>query len=392
MHTLRFAVAGLLVLAACTSGTNSGDSVESSGGFGGQEANAGGTGGAVNAAGAGLGGGGSAAAPGSGGVGGKEPNAMNAGGAAGGIVVQGGSGGSSGGSGGAPPLPIVDTHTHFWDSSRPNPKDRNAPIPFPGPDLKELYRPILPPEYITKTNGTGITATIVVEASGWLEDNQWLLDLAAKTPQIVGVVGSFGEVMGTNKFDQTLTRFAANTLFRGVRVGGGEVSAALSSPGRLADFTKLAAAELTVDVLGVGLADVIKLASSVPNLRIVVDHMAGVDSLNPSAGWKKDIETLAKSPVASRVYLKLSGLVESAGKTAPTDPARYKAALDHVWQQLGENQLLYSSNWPVSELYAQLPTVAQILNTFLAGKTPAAREKVFWKNSAAAYRWVPRKS
>lgn len=65
-------------------------------------------------------------------------------------------------------------------------------------------------------------------------------------------------------------------------------------------------------------------------------------------------------------------------------------ALEHVWVQLGEDQLLYSTNWPVSELNAPLATVAGIMNAFLQTKPKAARDKVLWKNSQAAYKWQPR--
>gem|GEM_PF-200098 len=380
-----------LAVGACAASSspseNGGTAGAGGDGAGGQSANsaasggAGGLGGSINKG--GTGGASIGGNTASGGGGGGRVN-LDAGAAIDAPLVQGGSGGV------AMPM-VIDTHTHFWDSSRPNPRDRSKPIAWPDPGLKQLYRPILPAEYITKSKGTGITATIVVEASGWLEDNQWVLDLAAQSPVIVGYVGSFGEVIGTNKFDDALKRFAANPLFRGIRIGSGEVSAALSSSGRLAEFTKLGDADLAVDTLGVSLSDVAKLAVSVPKLRIVVDHMAGVAALDPSSGWKKDIETLAKSAGAPRIYLKLSGLVESAGNPAPVDAARYTAALEHVWQQMGEDHLLYSSNWPVSELNAPLGTVANILNTFLATKSQASREKVFWKNSQAAYKWVPRK-
>jgi L-fuconolactonase len=344
---------------------------------------AGGTGGSLNKGGSGGGAmGGNSGSGGAGGAGGRANQDA-------GLPPDAAS--SQGGNAGAAVPMVIDTHTHFWDSSRPNPQGRSQPIAWPEPGLKQLYRPVLPAEYLTKTKGTGITSTIVVEASGWLEDNQWILDLASQSPVIVGFVGSFGEVIGTNKFDAALKRFSANPLFRGIRIGSGEVSGALSSTDRLAEFTKLADADLEVDTLGVSLSDVAKLAVSVPKLRIVVDHMASVAALDPSSGWKKEIETLAKSAGAARIYLKLSGLVESAGNPAPVDPARYTAALEHVWQQIGEDHLLYSSNWPVSELNAPLGTVATILNTFLATKSQAARDKVFWKNAQAAYKWVPRK-
>src|SRR4051794_2472532 len=74
---------------------------------------------------------------------------------------------------------VIDTHTHFSDPTRPQ------GVPWPGKDDKLLYRRVLPEDYRAVTRGHGITGTIVVEASPWVEDNQWLLELAAREPLIV---------------------------------------------------------------------------------------------------------------------------------------------------------------------------------------------------------------
>ena len=78
---------------------------------------------------------------------------------------------------------IIDTHTHFYDPSRPE------GVPWPGPDNELLYRTVLPADYRQFAEPEGVTGTVVVEASGWLEDNQWILDLAEEDPFIVGLVG-----------------------------------------------------------------------------------------------------------------------------------------------------------------------------------------------------------
>src|SRR3954463_3661175 len=75
-----------------------------------------------------------------------------------------------------PKLDIIDTHTHFYDPTRPQ------GVPWPGKGDKKLYRPVLPSEYKQLAKPFGVVGTIVVEASPWVEDNQWLLDLAAKEP------------------------------------------------------------------------------------------------------------------------------------------------------------------------------------------------------------------
>src|SRR5205085_9380769 len=107
-------------------------------------------------------------------------------------------------------VPVIDTHTHFYDPARPQ------GVPWPAKDDPFLYRTVLPPEYEGLARPLGVTGTVVVEASPWVEDNQWVLDLAARDPFLVGVVGNLGP--GEDDFAAHLTRFAKNRLFRGIRL------------------------------------------------------------------------------------------------------------------------------------------------------------------------------
>src|SRR3990172_1342684 len=79
--------------------------------------------------------------------------------------------------------PIIDCHTHFYDPTRPE------GVPWPSKDDKLLYRRVLPEDYKRVARPLGVTGTVVVEASPWVEDNEWVLDLAAKDPFLVGLVG-----------------------------------------------------------------------------------------------------------------------------------------------------------------------------------------------------------
>ena len=67
--------------------------------------------------------------------------------------------------------PIVDCHTHFYDPTRPE------GVPWPGKDDAVLYRTVLPKHFLEQAATLGVTKTVVVEASPWVEDNAWLLDL-----------------------------------------------------------------------------------------------------------------------------------------------------------------------------------------------------------------------
>ncbi|MEJ2008080.1 MAG: amidohydrolase family protein, partial [Acidobacteriota bacterium] len=109
------------------------------------------------------------------------------------------------------PIPIIDTHIHLFDPRRPQ------GIPWPPKDDKILYKPALPDRYLKVTKGEGVVGAIEVECSPRLEDNQWVLDVAAKAPVIVGTVGDLEP--DKPDFRRQLERFHRNPLFRGIRYG-----------------------------------------------------------------------------------------------------------------------------------------------------------------------------
>src|SRR5229473_6562083 len=105
--------------------------------------------------------------------------------------------------------PIIDTHIHLFDPRRPQ------GVPWPDKDDAILYRPALPERYRRVTKALGIVGAIEVECSPWLEDNQWILGIAAKDTIIVGTVGNLEP--GKPDFRKYLERFHQNPLFRGIR-------------------------------------------------------------------------------------------------------------------------------------------------------------------------------
>src|SRR5271168_4091435 len=79
-------------------------------------------------------------------------------------------------------IPIIDSHIHLFDASRPQ------GAPYKGP--KEFTSHIsLPGPYRTLATPLGIVGAVAVEASSWVEDNLWLLETAQTNDIMVGVVG-----------------------------------------------------------------------------------------------------------------------------------------------------------------------------------------------------------
>ncbi len=289
---------------------------------------------------------------------------------------------------GADGFTVIDTHTHFYDPTRAQ------GVPWPPRDDKLLYRTVLPKDYRTLSVPQPVTGTVVVEASPWLEDNQWMLDLAAREPFIVGVVGNLP--VGTKQFAGHLKRFAANKLFRGVRIRDRKLNGALDEATFVSDLELLVDHDLSLDLVGGGeiLSSADRLAKEVPNLRIIIDHLAGivVDGTPPPNDWVKQMRTLAPRP---NIYFKLSGLVEGTGRSdgsAPRDVGFYRPVLDAMRTMFAPERLIYASNWPVSERFAPLSTVQGIVADYFRNHGRRAEEQVFAGSAKAAYRWVRREA
>ena len=297
-----------------------------------------------------------------------------------------------------PPLPppVIDTHTHFFDPTRP------AGVPWPGKG-GDLYRPVLPAEWQTLVKPLGVTGTVVVEASSWLEDNQWLLDLAARhdrerLPGMLGVVGVVGSLpLGDPICAGAIDRFAKQKLYRGIRVNGDKLLTGLDDKAYAADVARLADHDLSIDINGGKVFDAAAAAAAkFPQMRIIVNHMGNtpVSDKGPLPEWLQSIKLAAQHP---NVFMKVSAMAENAAHTmklpkAPLDPAFYVPWLDAAWAAFGEKRLMYGSNWPVSDKASTYAEVLDIVKPYVARKGPEAERWFYAEASRAAYRWVEPKT
>jgi L-fucono-1,5-lactonase len=233
---------------------------------------------------------------------------------------------------------------------------------------------------------------VVVEASPRLEDNQWVLDMAANAPMIVGLVGRLDPA--DPAFGKNLERFHRNRLFLGIRQG--QLHLGLDKPAYMANLKLLADADCSLDVVTnrnvMPAPDVLpKVLDRVPSLRLVLDHLP--DARFPDPATKDTVvgglKELATRP---RVYIKLSEVVHKVGDKVSTDLNLYKDWLDEIWSIFGEDRVMFGSDWPQSESleFNSYPNVIRVARAYIQTKGPAAMEKVFWRNSLKPYRWVQR--
>ena len=287
----------------------------------------------------------------------------------------------------APASRIVDTHTHFYDPSR----KEGVPWPDKG---SQLYRTVLPRDWLAVAEPQGVRETVVVEASKWVEDNAWILDLAAREKCITGFVGNL--LPHDADFAKHLKRFAANPIFRGIRVSGPALVENWERAEFRAGLVLLADAGLSLDLNGLGrqLDAAAKIAAGFPSLRIIIDHVGGAgDAKELTDEWRKGIAALG---ACKNVFCKVSALQEQSRDSrkewgrAPRDTAYYTPILDHCWESFGPDRIVYGSNWPVAEKGGSYADQFRIVSEYFSAKGAEACEKYFWKNSREAYRWVDR--
>jgi len=302
------------------------------------------------------------------------------------LSVAAGAGATSVGA--ATSIPIIDTHIHLFDPRRPQ------GVPWPEKNDAVLYKPALPERYRKIAEPLGIVGAIEVEASPWLEDNQWVLDVAAKDTIIVGTVGDLEP--GKPEFRKHLERFHRTPLFLGIRHGnlwGRDLSAELSKPAFVSDLKALAEAGLEMDTANQDaalIAATVRVTDLVPDLRVVIDHLP---QLTPPAepgarrAYEANLRELGKRP---QVYVKISEVLRRVDGRVPEDLKFYKPRLDELFGIFGEDRVIYGSDWPNSDTWGPYPLVLKMVREYFTAKGPAVAEKFFWKNSMAAYRWVKR--
>ncbi len=283
-----------------------------------------------------------------------------------------------------PAAPIIDTHIHLFDPRRAQ------GVPWPAKDNTVLYQPALPSRYRALAVPLGIRGAIEVECSPWLDDNQWVLDVAAKDKIIVGTIGDLEP--GKPDFRAQLDRFHRNPLFLGIRYGnlwGRSLGDELKNREFIAGLKDLSQAGLVLDTANpdVSLIHAVRrVVSAVPDLRVVIDHLPQMDV---PGGIDTVFRELAQSP---RVFVKISQVFRRVNGRVLRDLDFYRSRLDYVFDTFGENRVLYGSDWPNSDQWVPYGDVLRLVREYFAAKSPAAAEKYFWKNSVAAYRWLKREA
>lgn len=270
---------------------------------------------------------------------------------------------------------IIDAHQHFWDIAR-------GDYGWMDNSVAPIRRTILPEALAPLAAAAGVGGTVLVQAAPTLAETRFLLDSAARTPLVRGVVGWIdlaGDVPAQ-------LAAIAHPALRGIRPMLQDIAETewVLRPEVLAGLAHVAEAGLRLDALITPrhLPAILRLAETLPQLPIVIDHCAKprFDGTEPGTDWRRGMTALAAH---RQVFCKLSGLATEFGPGWSAETLR--PVFDHVLDAFGAGRLMWGSDWPVLELagdYAGWLATAQALAADLSEN---ARASLFSRTAARFY-------
>lgn len=251
-------------------------------------------------------------------------------------------------------------------------------------EMTVLRRDYLMDELKMVTDEAGVTGTIAVQARQTLAETEWLSEIAAQNPLILGVVGwvplvsddvgvilesvaKFSKVKGIRHVlhDEADDRFMLRDDFnRGIA--------------RLKDFN------LTYDLLIFErhLPQTIEFVDRHLGQVFVVDHIAKPRIKDRSiAFWRDHLRELAKR---ENIYCKLSGMVTEVNWHSWTGDD-LKAYFDVTLEIFGPARLMFGSDWPVLTVASSYLRWMRLVEEATAGLSQDDRERIFHGTAVEAY-------
>jgi len=275
---------------------------------------------------------------------------------------------------------IIDSHQHFWDLER-------FRYPWMSHELRAIRRNFGPQDLEPLLVERGVNRSVVVQATSSADETRYLLEIAARTDFVCGVVG-WADIAdpGIGAVVSDLRKGEGGDYLVGIRH---QVHDEADPDWLLRDevqhgLRQLSDAGLAYDLLVRvrELPAALRTARAQPGLRLVIDHIAKP----PIREGEMKEWGRAMAPFAGlgNVYCKLSGMVTEADwKTWKSgDLVPY---VERVLHWFGEDRLMFGSDWPVCLLAGSYGEVMDALESALGSLGGSARAKIFGGNAVAFY-------
>jgi L-fuconolactonase len=271
----------------------------------------------------------------------------------------------------------IDAHQHFWMYSP-------AEYEWIDDSMTALRRNFLPHDLDPELENAGFGGSIAVQTRQTLEETRWLLELAASSLSIQGVVGWVDLRSPTVRSE--LKVLARNPKLVGIRhvVQSEPDDRFLLQPDFMRGISVLEEFGLAYDILIYSrhLPVAAEFVNRFPRQRFVLDHLAKppIKSGNFDS-WARGISEFAAFP---NVFCKLSGLVTEADWQHWT-AEQIVPFLDVAFESFGPDRLMIGSDWPVCLLAASYKRAIDVVKSYLIQKNSECQDRVLGGNALRFY-------
>ena len=280
-------------------------------------------------------------------------------------------------------MKIIDTHVHVWDLEK-------AAYPWLEGDRSILNRTWRIEEIKEDRKKAEVTAGVLVQASGNLEDTELMLETARRTDWICGVV-VWLPLMDPETTQQLLEeRFLNEKYFKGVRHQiHDEKDPGWLLRSEVAESLKiLSSYGIPYDVVGIKpdhIETVLTVAEKIPDLKMVFDHLnwPPIPTKERFGKWGELMTIAAKN---KNLYAKISGLGTASGNFQNRNADDIKPYVEFVLQQFSTDRCFCGADWPVSMLANNYVQTWQITKDILSSLlNEREKDKVLFFNANKFY-------
>jgi len=271
----------------------------------------------------------------------------------------------------------IDAHQHFWQYN-------STEYDWIDEQMSLLRRNFLPQDLLPSLHKHDIAGCVAVQARQSMQETQWLLSLAEQHKQILGVVGWIDLTSDTLRSQLQVLR--CNPWLKGFRhvlQGESELNFMLQ-PAFIQGIECLAEEGYSYDILvhAGQLPQVCELVKKLPQMKLVIDHVAKPDiAAQQWQGWADHMLELGQH---EHLYCKLSGLVTEAN-WKNWSAADIEPYLAHMLKAFGAKRLMYGSDWPVCQVAASYSETLNLVEQFVGRECPEQQAAVMGGNAADFY-------
>ena len=282
------------------------------------------------------------------------------------------------------PTKIIDTHVHVWDLSK-------AEYPWLAGDTSLLNDTWKIESLEEERSLAGITEGILVQAAGNKEDTDNMLQVAADTDWISGVVIWLPLLDPAETQRQLEDNYLSNPYFCGVRhqVHDEPDPRWLLQQPVIESLKILAAHSIPFDLVAVKtdhIRTALEVAAKVPELKMVFDHLS-----QPPIAAKLRFgqwgELMQEASAHSNFYAKISGLGTASGNFKGWTKNDLQSYVEFALKHFEYNRCFCGGDWPVSLLAGKYSAIWNAYREILASLlTEKEQEQVLYHSAKDFYK------